>query len=300
MLSKRHTAPERTTVPTVDFYGDAAQWSTSALLHSEPLIERSRLHAWRIRPHRHSSLAQLFWLSRGSGVARFDGGNYILRAPCIAVVPRLCVHEFRWRRNCEGFAISIASSLADELRRQIGAHASLFDEPVVIGAGDEASYIDELYLRIHAEYVNERPMKDILLDSQIKTLSIWVARHTTSTRHGPDSASRARRHYERFTKLVERHHKSQWTVSEYAHEIGITPPHLNSICQTLAGVSALHMVHDRLLLGARRELMYTDKSIADVAANLGFTEPSYFTRFFKRRMQMTPKEYRRRSGTLAG
>ncbi len=287
-------------VPTVDFYGDATPWSTSALLHSEPLIERSRLHAWKIRPHRHSSLAQLFWLRRGSGVARFDAEPYGLTAPCVVVVPERCVHEFEWQQDSDGFALSLASALVHELRQQIGSHGDAFKEPAVCAAADDDGYVDALFARIQHEYVNEQPMREIALDSLIKAVGVWVARRTAPERRGKEAASRAKLHYERFAKLLERHRKSQWTVSDYAAELGITPQHLNAICQQLGGESALQIIHDRVLLAARRELTYTDKSVADVAASLGFSEPSYFTRFFKRRMKMTPKEYRRRSGTVSG
>jgi len=288
-----------TAVPTVDFYGDAAEWSTSALLHSEPLIERSRLHAWRIRPHRHSSLAQLFWLAEGAGEARFDGERYVLTAPCVVVVPELCVHEFEWGEDSNGYALSIASALVHDLRRQIGAPAGTFAEPDVLAAGDDRAYLEMLFARIQDEYVHARPLKEALLESLVRALAIWVARHGAHARRA-ESVSRSAFHYERFTALLERHHRSGWTVADYAKELGITPAHLNAICREQSGANALHLIHERVLLAARRELAYTDKSIADVAASLGFSEPSYFTRFFKRAMRMTPKQYRQRSGTLAG
>jgi AraC family transcriptional regulator, transcriptional activator of pobA len=286
-------------IPTVDFYGDAVEWATSALLHSEPLIERSRLHAWKIRPHRHSSLAQLFWLTRGAGVGRFDGERYELSAPCVVVVPELCVHEFEWGQDCDGFALSIASALARDLRRQIGSPAGTFTEPGVLEAGQDRAYLDALFSRIQDEYVHARPLKETLLESLVKALAIWVSRRSAPTRSA-ESVSRAAFHYHRFTTLLEQHHRSGWTVARYAKELGITPPHLNAICQQAGGSSALELIHDRVLLAARRELAYTDKSIAGVAASLGFSEPSYFTRFFKRKMRITPKQYRRRSGTLTG
>jgi len=286
-------------VPTVAFYGEPAEWSTSALLHSEPLIERSRLHAWRIRPHRHSSLAQLFWLTRGGGEGRFDGERRALAAPCVVVVPELCVHEFEWGEDSEGYALSIASALVQDLRRQIGAPAGAFTEPDVLPAHEDREYLDLLFARIQEEYVHTRPLKEALLESLVKALAIWIARRTAAARR-PESASRSAFHFERFMALLERHHRSGWTVADYAKALGITPAHLNAVCRETSGSNALHLIHERVLLAARRELAYTDKSIADVAASLGFKEPSYFTRFFKRSMGMTPKQYRRRSGTLAG
>jgi AraC family transcriptional activator of pobA len=285
-------------VPVVDFYGDAEEWSTSALLHSEPLIERSRLHAWRIRPHRHSNLAQLFWLTRGAGEARFDGERHELTAACVVVVPELCVHEFEWGEDSDGYALSIASALVHDLRRQIGAPAGAFTEPDVLPAGGDRDYLDALFSRIQDEYVHARPLKEVLLESLVKALAIWVARHGASARR-PDSASRSAFHFDRFTTLLERHHRDGWTVADYAEALGITPAHLNAICRETSGSNALSVIHERVLLAARRELAYTDKSIADVAVSLGFSEPSYFTRFFKRAMGMTPRQYRQRSGTLA-
>ena len=101
-----------------------------------------------------------------------------------------------------------------------------------------------------------------------------------------------------FIKLVDKHYKSLWSMSDYSNVLGITPSHLNSICQKLVAKSALEIVHERLVLAARRELAYTERNIAGVAHHLGFTDPSYFTRFFKRETSMTPGEFRKRSGTL--
>ena len=298
--SKRTASSRETGIPTVDFYGDAREWSTSALLHSEPLIERSRQHAWNIRPHRHSSLAQLFWLARGHGTSRFDGQSFRLSAPCVAVIPERCVHEFEWDQDSDGFALSIASALGQELRRQLGTPAEALSIPAVLAVGPDAPYVSALFEAIHAEYVGDRPLKELSLDALVKALSVWIARAAAPTHRAVEQASRASRHYERFTKLLERHHAEQWTVAAYAKELGITPPHLNAICKQVGGASALELIHDRVLLAARRALSYTDKSVADVATSLGFSEPSYFTRFFKRNMRMTPKQYRRGTGTVSG
>lgn len=311
-MSEAVLTPAGHAVPTVAFYGDTAEWSTSALLHSEPLIERSRLHAWRIRPHRHSRLAQVFWVSQGSGRGRFDGEAVRIEAPCAVIVPELCVHEFDWAEGCEGFALSVASVLIHDLSRQIGASAKLFATPAALDAATDAAYVDTLFSRIHDEYVGHRPLKESLLESLVKALAIWVLRAGGSPLRRPDpqvgvrgaarpeEAGARHVHYRRFTQLLERHHRSGWAVADYARALGLSAAHLNTVCRQASGQTALRLIHERVLLAARRELAYTDKSIATIAAGLGFAEPSYFTRFFKRQMGMTPKVYRRESGTLAG
>ncbi len=286
-------------IPTVAFYGDVTEWSTSALLHSEPLIERSRAHAWRIRAHRHSNLAQLFWLARGSGSARFDGEPCSLAAPCLAVVPELCVHEFEWEKDCDGFALSLATALVQDLRRQFGSPTGLFSMPVVLPADTDGDYVQALFARIQDEYVQTQPYRDVVLDSLIRALAVRVARGTAPAPRA-ERMSRGARHYLRFTELLENRHRAGWSVADYANRLGISPAHLNAVCRRAGGASALRVIHDRVLLAARRELAYTDRSIADVGAGLGFQEPSYFTRFFKRNMRMTPKQYRQSTGTQTG
>ncbi|MOA66752.1 DNA-binding transcriptional regulator AraC [compost metagenome] len=53
------------------------------------------------------------------------------------------------------------------------------------------------------------------------------------------------------------------------------------------------MVHQRLLLEARRNLIYTRMSIGQLSDSLGFTDPTYFARWFKRLSGQTPNAYRR-------
>jgi AraC family transcriptional activator of pobA len=287
-------------VPTVAFYGETGDWSTAALLHSEPLFERSRMHAWRIRPHRHSNLVQLFWLSRGQGTAHFDAEARELTAPCIAVVPERCVHEFHWAQESVGFAISLESTLIQELRSQLGLGDDAFRHANVLEAGDDAGYLDMLFQHIQSEYRGEAELQEAALDSLVRALAVWIARHAPAQFALTAPASRGSIHFGRFSKLLERHHKEHWNVTDYAGSLGVSPSHLNTVCHEHGGASAKRLIQARVLLAARRELAYTDKSIADIASGLGFSDASYFTRFFKRSMQMTPKEYRRRSGTLAG
>lgn len=64
----------------------------------------------------------------------------------------------------------------------------------------------------------------------------------------------------------------------------------------MAGRSAQQLLHERVLLEAKRHLTYTNMTIGQVAERLGFKEPAYFTRFFKRSVKLTPKAFRQRGG----
>lgn len=287
-------------IPVVDFYGETEAWSTADLVHIEPLIERSQLFDWKIRPHRHSSLSQFFLLQKGGGVAHLDTVRYELSPPCILVVPEMCVHDFEWLKDSSGYVLSIASPLAKDLTREIGSRLTVFRKPSIVDISADQTHVETIFTAIQREHRQDLPLKGPLLDALVRTLIIWLCRHVVMGSKRLERPNRANRHYSRFAMLVDKHHKSQRTVTSYANEIGITPSHLNTVCQDLAGGSALSVIHARLFLAARRSLIYTEKTITGVSHGLGFSDPAYFTRFFKRLAGMTPREYRRKSGTYPG
>lgn len=284
-------------IPVVDFYGETESWSTSDLVHIEPLIERSQLYDWKIRPHRHSSLTQLFWVRKGGGIAHLDAISYELSAPCVLIVPEMCVHDFAWMKHSAGFVLSIAAPLANELSQELTSGSPVFGEPVVVEVPTRQDYADTLFAEIHDEHRLRLPMTERMLESLIRTLTIWLLRRIEPRSTTADRPRRAGKHFGKFTALVDKHYKSHRTVESYANEIGITPSHLNAICQELAGTSALAVIHERLFLAARRSLVYTEKTITGVSHSLGFSDPAYFTRFFKRQAGMAPGQFRRQSGT---
>ncbi|WP_153676373.1 helix-turn-helix domain-containing protein, partial [Pseudomonas aeruginosa] len=69
--------------------------------------------------------------------------------------------------------------------------------------------------------------------------------------------------------------------------------HLNSVARRLSGQTALGIVHQRLLLEAKRDLVYTAMTVNEIADRLGFSEPAYFTRFFKRLSGVSPSAFRK-------
>ena len=104
-----------TDIPDSAFYGEIQRSSTLELLHCEALIERSRQHNWRISPHRHSGITQLFYVQEGEAKAHLDGHMVLLSPPCILIVPEGCVHDFSWSECTQGYVLSVASILLNRI-----------------------------------------------------------------------------------------------------------------------------------------------------------------------------------------
>ena len=105
-------------------------------------------------------------------------------------------------------------------------------------------------------------------------------------------AGRRRALFLRFRRLVEAEYRSHWPVARYAAEMAMSPARLNRLCKAVAGKPAGELVLDRLALEARRHLTYSAAGAAQIAYDLGFEDPAYFSRFFKRRCGLSPMRFR--------
>ncbi len=130
---------------------------------------------------------------------------------------------------------------------------------------------------------------------------MWLARAAVwrlaglREREGRAEGERAHRHhalYARFLLLVESHVLERWPLERYARALGLTTQRLNRLAHAESGRSALEIVHERLTREACRRLYWIAAPVEKLAAKLGFDDPAYFNRFFKRRTGVTPRAWR--------
>jgi AraC family transcriptional activator of pobA len=82
------------------------------------------------------------------------------------------------------------------------------------------------------------------------------------------------------------------SVARYAVDLAMSTSQLNRLSRRHLGASAKEVIQERLEIEARRLLLLTGRSAAQISRDLGFTDPSYFTRFFRRRTGQSPAHFR--------
>lgn len=95
-----------------------------------------------------------------------------------------------------------------------------------------------------------------------------------------------------FCLAMERHVRDHLSVADYARLLGVTPDHLTAVALQAKGRPAGELVRARLLLEAKRLLVDTSLNVSEVAYGLGFKDPAYFSRFFRRLTGVAPGEFR--------
>ncbi|NWN82031.1 MAG: helix-turn-helix domain-containing protein [Halomonas sp.] len=288
-------------VPVFKLYGETRHWPTPDLLHWESIPERSRLHDWRIQPHRHADLLHLLHLTAGHVNLELEGSRRTHLAPLIIIVPAMSIHGFHFSPDTQGHILTLAGPLTDRLEKRLDAQSEVLSRPTAhaLKRALPAQRIATLMEQLGEEYRHPAPGRERLLEALTEALFIEVYRLTPRPSPGDETRGPRRQaqglvHLQNYQALIEEQFRQQPSIEKFAEQLGMTSAHLNLLCRRLANRSALQLLHERLLLEAKRQLTYTNMTVAQVADSLGFSEPAYFTRFFKRLTGLAPRSFRRR------
>lgn len=277
-------------IPVFKLYGAGLEWPTPDLLHCESIADRSRLHDWEIHPHRHADLTQLLYIRRGWAEVEMEGVRTRIDEAAVQIVPPLCIHGFRFSERVEGHVLTLANPLLAQLETALDGQQAALRTAGLHWAGKDRRYLNTLFEAIDREYRSPAPARDLLLQSLVGVLAVWVGRQMLVGQ--AQRPSRAQELLTAFIRQVENDFSQQRSVETYATQLDITPAYLNTLARRFTGHTAQGVIHQRLLLEAKRQLIYTAMTVSQISDGLGFSEPAYFSRFFKRLMGQSPKEFR--------
>jgi AraC-like DNA-binding protein len=95
-----------------------------------------------------------------------------------------------------------------------------------------------------------------------------------------------------FNLLVEDHYKKEHSVKFYADKVNRSPKTLSNLFALYNEKSPLTVIQERVVLEAKRLLLFTDKSAKEIAFELGFEDAAYFSNFFKKNTETSPSDFR--------
>lgn len=96
-----------------------------------------------------------------------------------------------------------------------------------------------------------------------------------------------------FSTLVEQNFKTLHSVTDYANRLGISPKSLTKHLQKIGTDTPSDFIKQRIILEAKRQLIYSNTSVKQIAFDLGFNDPAYFSRFFTKATTKSPLQYKK-------
>ncbi|MFS1860282.1 helix-turn-helix domain-containing protein [Vibrio lentus] len=135
-----------------------------------------------------------------------------------------------------------------------------------------------------------------LVESLVNSFLRYILRFATqSSLKGEVRDSRVNK----VVDLIEQHYTTHKHCEFYAQALSITNKRINEIVKAERGKTVTQLIHDRTILEANRELIFSTKTIKTIAFELGFEDPAYFSRFYRGQMKESPAEFRERCADSA-
>ena len=159
---------------------------------------------------------------------------------------------------------------------------------------EEVSFIDHLFMQMEHEFGLKDPSQEEMLRTYLKQLLIkstrlWKQQHLdgvlTDSSNDPDS-------FRQFTRLVEEHYKEKHTVADYADLLLIAPKTLTHRFKRMNLPQPNEVIKNRIMLEAKRLLVHTAMSAKEIAYELGYDDPAYFSRLFVIKTGESPSGFR--------
>lgn len=265
-------------------------------LNCERISERSHIHGWTVEPHYHDGLAQLFVFAEGRVGSRLDTDEHRIDGPAMVWMPALISHAFSYQVGMQGWVVTLASADVARLTAQVDMIAPWIDHPQVVSKPQTRMFHEEaqdLVQKAARELHQPADGQSAALESLFRLLLVNFHRALQAER--ADSLIRTDRRQAlvtRFRAALDQHPDSTRSVADFADMLAVTPTHLSRTLKALTGRTAGELIAERLLLEAKRKLVFTDASVGEIGYALRFSSASYFTRFFTKLTGETPRAFR--------
>ncbi len=252
-------------------------------------------------PHVHT-FYEILWFQKAGGVHTVDFHDYPVEENSMFFLSPGQVHHFDGKTRHEGVLIKFCTDFLKDER----ADEDIFIKYNVFNAFDttpcctiaDADAVERLKMLVKGmeEELSRSGTfgKTDMLRSLVKIFLITVYRHgeKQGVKH-LDTMKPSHRLFVLFRQMVEREYGNLHSTKEYADKLNVSIKTLTNSISECSGKSALTFINDRVLLEAKRYLRYTDLLVKEISSRLGFEEPSYFVKFFKRKTGVLPNDFRK-------
>jgi AraC-like DNA-binding protein len=243
--------------------------------------------------HRHDFYFMLV-LAKGIGIHEIDFVSYEMKDNTVFFLRPGQVHRLQLKTGSRGYLVEFSSEFYhpnDKLSAQWFRKATHknFCDLEIKRFKKLCSILDSMY----AEYSEMEDGYHEVIRSGLAILLIEIGRQSLNPQSKTVIAnSYTQERFEEFLELLEKHVADRKQVSGYADLMNLSHYQLNEITKSSVGKTASELINGHIVLEAKRHLLATANQVKDIADQLGYEDPSYFIRFFKKQTGYSPEAFR--------
>lgn len=263
----------------------------------------ARAHKNASKPHIHSYY-QIIWFKSGSGTHYVDFKSYQVTDNYMFFIAKDQVHYFDQNLDYDGYLIHFNETflVGTGTDFDFNLRLSLFNNPFQHPSCCMNSGIDQLLdklvtmMKEEADQLERFGHQD-LLRAYLKSFLIHILRRRrelgAAQSNGGTYVDEKRAQLMRFVSLLDQKYDSGYTVTEYAAVLNVSTRTLSDLTNMMLGKKPSQMIQERVVLEAQRLLVHSSMNVNEIGYKLGFEDPSYFVKFFKKHCSQSPLEFRR-------
>ncbi len=288
-------------IPNIVIGQDYDQHYQDAEIHFDVLGRMADFFGRDMPVHLHARFLQTHLIREGITHFHIDEQVYHCEGACCFLTPAAVPHSFMTEPGASGYVLTVHQSLVWSLMK--GYQNNPFEtkrlqplciEERTLQSRDHKAWkrIENTFDAFQEEWDEQDSDKIFALETLVRLLLLQMLRLAPKSSAAQPVASEELRQFRRFADLLEAQFKRRWPLARYCNTIGVCESRLNQICQHVANCPPKRLIHERQLQESKRLLLHSTLSINEIGFDLGFTDPSYFSRFFRKQTGQTPKDFR--------
>jgi AraC family transcriptional activator of pobA len=269
----------------------------SSVFYYSRLSRHLETHKFIQRPHKHNFFILLL-ITAGTGTHSIDFRNYEVATGTVFFLKPGQVHSWQLSKDCEGHILFFSMEFYSwgfpvKTLSTFPFYASPSHPSDLILSPDQVTDIAQIFSQIEKETESSVWAKKEMLRSLTEILLISLARIYQTTHQLSHTGMVAEDRFRILEETIEKHFRSNRHANFYADRLNLSLRQLNRLTKASVEKTISEILLDRVILESQRLLTYSDETVATIASQLGFDDPSYFSRLFRKKIGLTPEQFRK-------